>query len=124
MAAAFLAYGLRKGERIAIWAPNVPEWIVVAVGAQSAGGVLVPLNTRLKGKEAGDILRRSGARLLFTVGEFLGIRYPELLADESLPSLERVITLTRASGHEALDHFVARGDSISASRVAAASEQV
>jgi len=125
MAAAFLAYGLRKGERIAVWAPNIPEWIVVAVGAQSAGGILVPLNTRLKGKEAGHILRRSGARLLFTVGEFLGIRYPELLGDESLPSLERVIVLRGASrSHETLDQFVTRGDSISASMVAAAREQV
>jgi acyl-CoA synthetase (AMP-forming)/AMP-acid ligase II len=125
MAAAFLAYGLHKGERIAVWAPNIPEWIVVAVGAQSAGGILVPLNTRLKGKEAGHILRRSGARLLFTMGEFLGICYPELLGGESLPSLERVIILTGPSGlRETLDQFVARGDSISTSMVAAAGEQV
>src|SRR5579884_2097206 len=65
--AAFLAYGLYKGDRVAVWAPNIPEWIVAAVGAQAAGGVLIPLNTRLKGKEAGYILRKSRARVLFTV---------------------------------------------------------
>ena len=80
-----------------MWAPNIPEWIVAAGGAQAAGGVLVPINTRLKGKEAGYILRRSGVRLLFTVAEFLGISYPELLAGESLPALERIIDLTGQS---------------------------
>ena len=34
--AAFLAYDLRKGDRVAVWAPNSAEWIVAAVGAQAA----------------------------------------------------------------------------------------
>ena len=46
---AFCARGLEPGDRVAIWAPNLWEWIVAALGLQSAGGVLVPLNTRLKG---------------------------------------------------------------------------
>lgn len=66
-ASAFIACGVRKGDAIAIWAPNQVEWIIAALGAQAAGAVLTPLNTRLKGREAGDILRRSRARLLFTV---------------------------------------------------------
>jgi acyl-CoA synthetase (AMP-forming)/AMP-acid ligase II len=81
--------GIRKGDRVAIWAPNSAEWIVAALGIALSGAVLVPLNTRLKGREAAFILRRSGARLLLTVGEFLGTRYPELLAGESLPALDR-----------------------------------
>ena len=59
---AFIAAGLEKGDRIAIWAPNIYQWIIAAIGAQSVGGVLVPLNTRLKGAEAAYILRASGAR--------------------------------------------------------------
>src|SRR6185503_12572079 len=92
---AFLAAGLRKGDRVAVWAPNGVEWIMAAIGAQAIGGVLVPINTRLKGKEAGFILRRSGARVLCTVSEFLGIRYPDLIAAEALPALEHVVDLTR-----------------------------
>ena len=46
---AFIAAGLNKGDRIAIWAPNIYQWIIAAIGAQSVGGVLVPLNTRMKG---------------------------------------------------------------------------
>ena len=52
-ARAFIAAGLAPGDRVGIWAPNVYEWIVAAIGLQSAGGVLVTLNTRMKGGEVG-----------------------------------------------------------------------
>jgi HIP---CoA ligase len=97
-ARAFIAAGLEPGDRVAIWAPNSLEWILAAVGLQSAGGVLVPLNTRFKGSEAAYILNKSRARLLFTVGEFLGTRYVELLTDEDLPHLERIVLFTGATG--------------------------
>ena len=90
-AAAFLAAGIVKGDRIAIWAPNSREWIVAAIGAQSAGAAVVPLNTRLKGREAGDILRRTQAKMLFTVQAFLGTSYPDLLEGEDLPALQRTV---------------------------------
>ena len=90
-ARAFIAAGLEKGERIAIWAPNIYQWIIAAIGAQSIGGVLVPLNTRYKGSEGAYIIRSSGAKMLFTVGDFLGMRYPEMLADQPLPGLERTV---------------------------------
>src|SRR5439155_23097819 len=45
-ARAFMALGIARGDRVAIWAPNGWAWQVVALGAQLAGGVLVPLNTR------------------------------------------------------------------------------
>jgi acyl-CoA synthetase (AMP-forming)/AMP-acid ligase II len=92
-AKAFLAYGLKRGDRIAVWAPNTPEWIIVTLAAQQVGGVLVPINTRLKGREAAYIINRSRARLLFTVTNFLNTDYPALLAAESLPDLEKTILL-------------------------------
>ena len=113
-AAAFLAYGLKHGERIAIWAPNSTEWIVATVGAQMVGGVLVPLNTRLKGREAAYILNRCGARLLFTVRGFLGTDYPALLEGEGLPKLERTVLFAGAkSGDETWATFLALGKDIS-----------
>jgi acyl-CoA synthetase (AMP-forming)/AMP-acid ligase II len=105
---AFVDAGIQHGDRVAVWGPNSPEWIVAALGVAAAGGVLVPLNTRLKGIEAGYILRRSGARILVTVGEFLGTRYPELIAGESLPSLERIVLLAgTAAGCEPWPAFTA-----------------
>ena len=80
-ARAFMAAGLRRGDRAAIWAPNIHEWVVAAIGLQTAGGVLVPLNTRMKGREVGYILEKSGARILCAVEEFLGNRYLDLLRD-------------------------------------------
>src|SRR5512134_1792766 len=69
-AAALVAAGVDRGDRVAIWAPNQAAWIVAAIGAQTAGAAIIPLNTRLKGREAGDILRRGRAQILITVGEF------------------------------------------------------
>jgi acyl-CoA synthetase (AMP-forming)/AMP-acid ligase II len=95
---AVVANGIERGDRVAIWAPNCAEWVIAALGAVGAGAVLVPLNTRFKGAEAAYILRRSGARLLFTVQGFLGTDYPRLLdeavaAGEPVPDLERVVVL-------------------------------
>ncbi|MCP5130126.1 MAG: fatty acid--CoA ligase family protein [Pseudomonadales bacterium] len=110
---AFIAAGLEKGDRIAIWAPNIYQWIIAAIGAQSVGGVLVPLNTRLKGAEAAYILRASGARLLFTVGEFLGVNYCEQLQGQELPALEQTVLLAgEAAGSLPWEDFLAAGEGV------------
>ncbi|QZP07859.1 AMP-binding protein [Caenibius sp. WL] len=92
-ASALLLRGVREGDRIAIWAPNSREWVVAAIGLMICGATLIPLNTRFKGHEAGDILRRTRSRLLFTVEEFLGQDYRALLADEDLPDLAETVLL-------------------------------
>ena len=92
-ARALLALGVQAGDRVAIWAPNIWEWIVAAGALHSVGAALVPLNTRMKGSEAGYILRESGASVLFTCGEFLGVDYPRMLASEALPDLRYIVTL-------------------------------
>src|SRR5688500_13534880 len=66
-----LAMGVEPGDRVAIWAPNVWEWIVAALAAHSVGAAIVPINTRFKGSEAAYVLRRAKARVLFTVSGFL-----------------------------------------------------
>ncbi|MGW0862326.1 FadD3 family acyl-CoA ligase [Streptomyces sp. NPDC002611] len=124
-AAACLADGVRPGDRVGIWAPNTLDWIVAALGAVSAGGVLVPLNTRFKGAEAADVLRRSGARLLFVTGTFLGTSYVASLrraAGEGpgtgplpgLPDLERVVVLSEDAPTDFLTwkDFLASGEGV------------
>lgn len=103
-ASAFLASGIGTGDRVAIWAPNSREWIVMAIGAMSVGAAIVPLNTRLKGREAGDILRRTGAAMLLTVDDFLGVDYRALIAGEDLPALRETVLIG-----DGLDAFAARG---------------
>src|SRR5262249_62163838 len=96
-ARALLASGIEPGDRVAVWAPNSPEWIVAALGVTTAGGVLVPVNTRFKGAEAGYVLARSGARALFTVRGFLDTDYPALLreSEREFPSLEDIGVVAR-----------------------------
>jgi HIP---CoA ligase len=74
-AGAFAEQGVEKGECVAIWAPNSAEWIIAAFGLLTAGGVLVPVNTRFKAEEAADIIGRSGAKAVLIQKGFLGLDY-------------------------------------------------
>src|SRR5688500_8665569 len=58
VAKALIADGAQPGDRAVIWAPNMWEWVAIAIGIQRTAGVMVPLNTRLKGAEVSDIVRR------------------------------------------------------------------
>ncbi len=74
-AGAFRDLGIEKGERVAVWAPNSAEWVIAAFGLLTAGGVLVPVNTRFKAEEAADIIGRSGAKAVLIQKGFLGQDY-------------------------------------------------
>ncbi|MEU1183498.1 FadD3 family acyl-CoA ligase [Streptomyces sp. NPDC005820] len=138
-AAACLAGGVRAGDRIGIWAPNSLDWMVAALGAVSAGAVLVPLNTRFKGMEAADVLRRSGTRLLFVTGTFLGTSYVASLrraAGEGpsggrgplpgLPALEQVVVLSddAPADFRTWKDFLASGEGVGAGEVRTRADSV
>jgi acyl-CoA synthetase (AMP-forming)/AMP-acid ligase II len=132
-ARALLALGIEPGDRVAVWAPNRADWILAACGAHMAGAVLVPINTRMKGGEAADILGRSRARVLFCIGDFLGQYYPALLDGQRPATLQQVVVLgagtPRAEGEGGdrsegsvegeigWDAFLARAAEIPAARV-------
>lgn len=84
-AGAFAEIGVNKGDRVAIWAPNSAEWIIAAFGLLTAGGVLVPVNTRFKAEEAGDIIVRSGAKAVLVQKGFLGQDY---IAASDIPVID------------------------------------
>jgi HIP---CoA ligase len=113
VAKALIADGALPGDRAGIWAPNMWEWVAATIGIQRAGGVMVPLNTRLKGGEVADIVRRARVARLFVIGDFLGRYYPQMLRGESLPDLRRRIVLRVTSdrlgtGEERWEDFIAR----------------
>lgn len=95
-ARALLALGIKHGDRIAIWAQNCAEWIVAGLAIHSIGAVLVPVNTRMRGNEAGYVLEKSGARVLFCTGNFLNQHYPTLLAAHRPPTLEQIVVMRDA----------------------------
>ena len=120
VARSLMSLGVQAGDRVAIWAPNVHEWILAACGTHAAGAVLVPLNTRMKGGEAVDILARSRAKVLFCIGDFLGQYYPALLEGIRPDTLTRLVvlratpqTVQQAHGSD-LDwtDFLAMGESV------------
>ncbi len=121
-AAALLALGIDPGDRVAIWAPNCGEWAIAAMGVHRSGAAVVPLNTRFKGAEAADILERSGARVLFTVTDFLDTDYVALLRSAGVPAtIEHIVVLRGATpeGTESWAAFLARGEKVEPSAVAA-----
>lgn len=131
-AAACLASGVETGDRIAIWAPNTLDWVVAALGAVTAGGVLVPVNTRFKGAEAAYVLRRTRATHLFVTGTFLGTSYVASLrraAGEGpgrgplpgLPYLREVVVLAddAPADFHAWKDFLAAGERVSSEAVRA-----
>ena len=95
-ARSFIAAGVKPQDRVAVWAPNIHEWVVAALGLMTVGGVLVPLNTRFKGLEAAYILNKARVRLLLTVEGFLDLSYCDLLKGQELPHLETVVLLRGA----------------------------
>lgn len=127
VARALIAAGVRRGDRVALWAPNSHRWIAAALGTAEAGAVLVPVNTRYKGAEARDIVRRSGAVLLLTDDTFLGNGYLDMLRGEApadagwaaagLPALRHAVTLdpdgTRRPHATPWTEFLAAGEAVS-----------
>lgn len=93
VARSLIAKGIQPGDRIGVWAPNIAEWIIAGLGLQRAGAILVTLNTRYKGNEAAQVLRTSGAKMVFAIGDFLGSDYPAMLDGEELPELSDIIVL-------------------------------
>ncbi len=124
-ARAFLAAGLERGDRVGVWAPNQWQWVVAALGLQSAGGVLVTLNTRFKAHEAAYVLAKSRARILCTIGDFLGVNYAESIAEQDLPALERVVTFTgSAMNAQTWSEFLAAGERVSAGEARARAQSI
>ncbi|WP_329519951.1 AMP-binding protein [Spirillospora sp. NBC_01491] len=103
-ARALMALGVARGDRVAVWAPNSPEWVVAAFGIWDAGAIIAPLSTRFKGLEAADLLGKVGAKVLLVAEGFMGTSHLGMLAGAAggpadgrphsgLPDLEHVVVL-------------------------------
>ena len=132
---AMMAAGVQRDDRVALWAPNGLGWIAAALGAQSAGAAVVPINTRFKGEEAAYLLSASKAAALVTTVGFLGTDTVGMLraAETPLPHLRRIVLLQgSASATEApkgaeVEHwraFSARADGVTAAAASARVQSV
>jgi len=85
VASALTANGVGRGDRVALYLPNIPDFAVCYLAAMKAGAVAVSLNSMLKSDEVRYILDDSGARALFTTGDLL----PNVPPD--CATLERIV---------------------------------
>ena len=122
-ARAHIAAGLAHGDRFTVWAPNIWQWPLAALGGHKVGSVLVPINTRFRGREAVEVLRRARSRVLFTVTDFLGTDFVAMLREtgEDLPDLQQIVVLSGPvpEGCMSFDDYVARGAAVSDAVLAA-----
>lgn len=77
------------GDHICLWAPNVPEWIIVQYGAALAGLVLVTANPSLRIEELGHVVGHSNAKALIHAAEFRGTDM-DAIARAAAPALDRI----------------------------------
>jgi HIP---CoA ligase len=76
-ARALVGLGVRRGDRVAVWAPNTIDAAIALLAVPTAGAVVVPLNTRYRSREVAEIAAAAAARLVLTPGPFLGRDYTE-----------------------------------------------
>lgn len=105
IARGLMSLGIRKGDHVAIWATNTPEWILTLFASAKIGAVLVTVNTNFKIFELEYLLRQSDTKLLVMMGGFKNNDYvatvnellPELrntsgdIKSDSLPFLKRIV---------------------------------
>jgi fatty-acyl-CoA synthase len=104
VARGLMANGVARGERVALWATNVPEWIVLQFALAKIGAVLVAVNTSLRAHEVEYLLRQSEAATLITIRGFRQLDYLAMLAEIDRPAtLQRVILIGERQPGDATD---------------------
>jgi fatty-acyl-CoA synthase len=111
-----LARGVAKGERVGIWAPNRPEWVVVQFATARIGAVLVNVNPAYKATELEYALQRAGVSTLVLSHGFRQTDYEELLAGvrDRCPALRDALVL-----EDDWEQLLAAADGVSEQTLAA-----
>ena len=114
VAKAFLAVGVRKGDRVAIWSPNRFEWVLVQYATARIGAILVNINPAYQVSELAYALNQSGARVLISALSFHGHDYKKIIGEvhSSCDELKEVIFL-----NEDWDNFLEGGKYITSSKL-------
>ncbi|HBT97777.1 MAG TPA: AMP-dependent synthetase [Desulfobulbaceae bacterium] len=93
---ALKSLGVGKGDRVALYLPNIPEFIVAFFAIAKIGAIAVHLNKMLKKMEINFILEHSGAKILIGMGEQTNENVLPIW--DSIPSLEKIIFVRGSAG--------------------------
>ncbi len=130
LAKAFIGMGIQKGEHVAIWSDNKPQWLLSQYATGKMGAVLVTVNTNYQARELEYLLKQSDATTLILDEGFKGTSYidivrsicPNLLENkdgvvtsEKLPKLKRIILMTdrEEAGIYKWSEFLAHAEGVS-----------
>ncbi len=129
VARGLLALGLQRGDHIAVWATNWPEWLLLQFGSARIGVVLVTINPAYRSSELAYVLKQSDTQVLFLIDKFKSSDYfaivqeavPELaastgedLVSQGYPKLRRVVSMSpqTGSGMDSWADFISHGSAI------------
>ena len=96
IARGLIASGVERGERVVLWATNVPEWVVLQFALAKVGAILVTANTALRARDIDYLLRQSEAATIVTIAGFRDVDYIAALREVGaevgrIPTLRRLI---------------------------------
>lgn len=87
VAKGLMALGVKKGDKVAIWATNIPEWHLTLFGAAKCGAILVTVNTNYKVFELEYLLTQSDTKVLVMMGGFKDSNYVDIV-NKLVPDLQ------------------------------------
>ncbi|SMC51062.1 fatty-acyl-CoA synthase [Desulfocicer vacuolatum DSM 3385] len=108
MAKGLMALGVKKGEKVAVWATNIPYWVTLQFATAKIGAILLTVNTNYKKAELSYLLEQSETENLFLIDGFQDTDYvntiyelvPELktqqrgsISSKTFPHLKRICFL-------------------------------
>jgi fatty-acyl-CoA synthase len=117
LARAFMAVGVAKGDRVSIWAPNTPEWVLVQYATATIGAIMVNVNPAYRRQELSYVLKQSGTSVLVSAVSLKTSDYREMVGSvrDDCPDLREVVYL----GDPTWDALLARADEVTPDALAA-----
>ena len=103
--------GLGPGDRVAVWLPNIPAYVVLCFALARLGAIAVAVNTRYRSMEVEDIVARSGARMLVLWPGFKEIDFVGILGGlnpQAMASLETIVLYGEGPGQGGTDPVLGR----------------
>ncbi|MFC8179063.1 AMP-binding protein [Rhodococcus sp. NPDC057297] len=109
LAAGLLVKGVTTGDRVGIWAPNCPEWVLAQYATAKIGAILVNINPAYRTHELKFVLNQAGVSVLLSAQEFKGSDYGAMIEDAREETVREVVfigsfgwELMTDRGHRAL----------------------
>ncbi len=115
LACALFKLGIRKGDKVCVWMPNVPEWVICWWGIPMIGAIFVPIDHWYKSVEAEHIANHSDAVCLLVYHNFKTWNFLEILKDVRAESIKHIAvvggeTEAKEVGGITFDHLLKMGD--------------